>query len=86
MYFIFKKSRACSANFFKSWGACFTLGEGVAQAVTLPSYMGERLANRHSGWKSLIYSFSCSIYGIWGKGLAENVRIPSYDRGGLKLL
>jgi len=59
-------------------------------------------ANRHITFivakKSLIYNLFFSIYGIcgeggwlitpWGvgRGLAENVRIPSYGRGGLKLL
>jgi len=64
--------------------------------------MGEGVwPNRHitvnSSYKSLIYSLFCSIYGIcggrrlvenviWGKGLAENVRISSYRGRGLKLL
>jgi len=45
---------------------------------------------------SLIYSLLCSIYGIcggrglieniiWGKGLAENVKIPSYKERGSKI-
>jgi len=56
--------------------------------------------NRHitfSGRKSLIHSFSCSFFGICGggdwkchmgeakRGLAENVKIPSYGGRGYKI-
>jgi len=77
-------------------------GGGVAQTVRVVSYgEGEIWPNRHdfcSSRKSLIHSSSCSIFGIcggrggWlktshgGRGLAENVRIPSYGGVGLKLL
>jgi len=32
---------------------------------------------------SLIHNSSCSVYGILGEGLAENVRIPSYGGKGV---
>jgi len=77
-------------------------GEGGLLKPSECRHMGEgELAkssyNFYSGWKSLIHSFSCSVYVILGLrqwvgwkchmdgGLAENVRILSYG-GGLKLL
>jgi len=50
----------------------------------------------YSGWKRLIHSSSCSIYGIWWEGLVDNVmwergwlETSDYhhmERGSLKLL
>jgi len=62
-------------------------GGEFAQTVRISSYGGEGrkgvgqiVINLYSGRKSLIYSSSCSVYGICGEGLAENVKLPSYRR------
>jgi len=51
----------------------------------------------YRGWKNLIHTVPLALHSvfweekvvenvIWGRGLAENVRIPSYGGRGLKLL
>jgi len=72
-------------------------GRGVCSNRQECRHMGKDLAkssyNFYSGWKSLIHS--SSIYDImwgevenviWGEGSVENIKIPSYGGGGLKLL
>jgi len=43
----------------------------------------ERMAkssyNFYSGWKSLILSYSCSIYGIWGESWLKTSEYLSYE-------
>jgi len=78
-----------------------TLREGVCLNRQSTIIWGRRgRLNRHAIFivakKSLIYSLFCSIFGIcvgrvlvenvvWGEGLAENVRIPSYREEGSKV-
>jgi len=72
-----------------------TFWEGFAQIVGEPSQggrgFGQIVITFIVAKESLIYSLFCSIYGIhggggWfktsygGRGLAKNVRIPSYRR------